>query len=226
MNTQSILHQFDLVEKSLIRAKLPFETQMADHPEVMKVTLYELTKAYQQIENIINEIDPVKKVAREMSAEEDRDWQAFQDNLDSMNDQDMEAAAAAIRKKYSYKKPSKTEQAIQHGNNLLKIFTSATITDPIKLYKSMRRLEVNANLLAVDYCNGENGITAENWDEKCKPILYQVKKILNTTDNYPIFLNGDARGYSLKIEEKYVRETKMTIHTDWGGYGILAPDFD
>jgi hypothetical protein len=46
------------------------------------------------------------------------------------------------------------------------------------------------------------------------------------TEDYPIFLNGDARGYALKIQDDYVRDNNLDIHKDWGGYGILAPEFD
>lgn len=57
MNTESILSQFDVIEKSMQRAKLPFETDMLAK-EVIEVTLYELIKSYKQIENLVREIDP------------------------------------------------------------------------------------------------------------------------------------------------------------------------
>jgi len=117
------------------------------------------------------------------------------------------------------------EQITNHGTKLLAIFTTAKEQDPVKLCKKLRRLENKAHQLATNYCNGEKGITSENWEGKCQPILSKVKDLLNTTDNYPIFINGDARGYALKISDRYVKETGMNIHTDWGGYGILAPEF-
>jgi len=39
----------------------------------------------------------------------------------------------------------------------------------------------------------------------------------------PVFFNSDPRGYALKIKDDYTRD--ITIYRDWGGYGILAPDF-
>jgi hypothetical protein len=42
------------------------------------------------------------------------------------------------------------------------------------------------------------------------------------------FVNGDPRGYALKIDNEtpegkaLIQKTKM--HTDWGGYGILSPE--
>jgi hypothetical protein len=40
----------------------------------------------------------------------------------------------------------------------------------------------------------------------------------------PVFVNGDPRGYALKIQDEYVSENSLDIHRDMGGYGILAPD--
>jgi len=41
----------------------------------------------------------------------------------------------------------------------------------------------------------------------------------------PIFLNRDPRGYALKIRSEWMAERNETqLHSDWGGYGILAPD--
>jgi hypothetical protein len=42
----------------------------------------------------------------------------------------------------------------------------------------------------------------------------------------PIFINRDPRGYALKIDDAWMRETNAALHTDWGGYGIIAPEFN
>lgn len=42
---------------------------------------------------------------------------------------------------------------------------------------------------------------------------------------YSTHENGDARGYALKIEDNYMRENNIVLFQDWGGYGIIAPDF-
>ncbi len=115
------------------------------------------------------------------------------------------------------------EQIQQHGNNLNAIFH--TSFDAITLCKKLRRLEKKAYQIALDWCNGENGVDSENIDTLTEPVLKAVKKLLNTTDVYPIVFNGDARGYALKIPSKYVIATNMKIYTDWGGNGIIAPDF-
>ncbi len=118
------------------------------------------------------------------------------------------------------------QQIQKHGENLLKIFTTAKEQDAVKLSKKLFRLEHQAHQIATDYCNGENGVTSENWEERTEPILQKVRILLNCTDTFPIFLNGDARGYALKIKDSYVRDANLNIHRDFGGYGILAPDFN
>lgn len=127
------------------------------------------------------------------------------------------------------------QQIAEHGNNLNAIFNTGI--DPVKLCKSLRRLEMQAHKLATDYCNGENDINSENWEDKIAPVMQKVYSLLNNgkyNDNrphqkkVPIFLNGDARGYALKINNSYVKLLQTAgknIYTDWGGYGIICPDF-
>jgi hypothetical protein len=43
---------------------------------------------------------------------------------------------------------------------------------------------------------------------------------------FGIFLNTDPRGYALKIPDDIVKENAWTIHKDWGGFGIIAPDLN
>jgi len=129
------------------------------------------------------------------------------------------------------------QQIQQHGENLNRIFN--TQFDAVTLCKKLHRLEVKAHRLATDYCNGENGIdNIEAFEQAEKPIMESVYKLLNNgkfnddrphQKKVPIYLNGDARGYALKINDAYVkllREQNKNIYTDWGGYGILAPEFD
>ena len=123
------------------------------------------------------------------------------------------------------KKERMYQQIENHGANLNAIFKTGL--DNIKLAKKLHRLEVKAHKLAEDYCNGVNGVTTDNWKEKSDQILKSVDKVLNyEKKGIPVFVNGDARGYALKIDDEYVRENNIKIHKDWGGYGILAPEFD
>lgn len=117
------------------------------------------------------------------------------------------------------------EQIRKHGENLNKVF--GLNEDPMKLAKKIHSLELKAHKLATDYCNGENGVDSENWETLSDAILEKVDKVLNfTVQEIPVFVNGDARGYALKINDDYVRDNNLEIHKDCGGYGILAPEFD
>lgn len=123
------------------------------------------------------------------------------------------------------KKERMYQRIEKHGADLNRIFN--TDLDNITLCKRLRRLEAKAHKLAEDYCNGVNGVDSENWDDKCEPILEAVNKIIHFMDaQFAVFVNGDARGYALKIDfGGSVAETDVKLHKDWGGYGILAPDF-
>jgi len=40
-----------------------------------------------------------------------------------------------------------------------------------------------------------------------------------------VLLNRDPRGYALKIDDEDMRRLDLRLHSDMGGYGIIAPDF-
>jgi hypothetical protein len=56
-------------------------------------------------------------------------------------------------------------------------------------------------------------------------IDFAALRVAKDSKQVPMFINRDPRGYSLKIDDEYCREHKLNIHQDWGGYGIIAPDF-
>jgi len=132
------------------------------------------------------------------------------------------------------------EQIRTHGENLNKIF--ALNEDPIKLAKKLHALEVKAhhaatcllntntlNLLELNRFTGYDvtQATEEEQEKFFGKILDKVDKLLNfRAQNIPVFINYDARGYTLKIKSEYVANITERIERDWGGYGILSPDFD
>lgn len=124
------------------------------------------------------------------------------------------------------KKEKMYQQIQQHGENLNAIFNTGL--DPVKLCKKLHTLESSAARLTLDECN-----TGKAHDVELCAILTKVKKVLfpDTSaadiDLYKaVFINGDPRGYTLKIKDEYVRAHQLKIHQDWGGYGIIAPTFD
>ena len=89
----------------------------------------------------------------------------------------------------------------------------------VKIYEKLNRLERKANRIATDECNGD--LSTDEANDKHEKIEKTVKKLLPNVETF--FINGDPRGYSLKIKEEEAK--KLQIHSDWGGYGILAPEF-
>ena len=117
------------------------------------------------------------------------------------------------------------ERIKQHGNRLLKIFPDATIKDPIALCKKIKRIDTKMHRIAELYCNGD--CLMDQWELFEASALKNLDNILGfKATGIPVFINGDPRGYALKIEDSYIRDHDIDIYRDWGGYGILAPEFD
>ena len=114
------------------------------------------------------------------------------------------------------KKQMMYDKIQKHGDNLKAIFNLDI--DSVKLCKQLLRLENKAHRLAEDGCNGT--ICYDYYNKEEEKIVSKVKKILNTNE---VFLNGDPRGYALKLCDQFSKD--KNIHKDWGGYGIIAPDF-
>ena len=131
-----------------------------------------------------------------------------------------------MREETMNKKQLMYDRINKHGEDLKRIFKLDPGIDPVKLCKQLFRLEKEAHKLAEDGCNGVIYDTEPEADK----ILNKVHKILDI-DKFvdhqyeKIFFNGDPRGYALKIRSEYVKNNNLDIHRDWGGYGIIAPDF-
>jgi hypothetical protein len=111
------------------------------------------------------------------------------------------------------------ERISKHGEDLKKFFCLPADVDPIKLCKSLFRLENKAHRLAEDLCNWRQ--LDETVEKEVSAILEKACKILACNEN-EIFVNLDPRGYALKIHSEFAR---YFPYRDWGGYGIIAPDF-
>ncbi len=122
------------------------------------------------------------------------------------------------------KKQLRDETVLKHGLKLKHIFPNATL-GPVSLYEALLRIEKRAHRLAERECSED---MPDGYVEKTEAnILGDLDAILHYTESgsAPVILNGDPRGYALKIDSGYVKRHKLDIYTDWGGYGILAPEF-
>jgi hypothetical protein len=114
----------------------------------------------------------------------------------------------------------KNTEKQRHIENLSKL-----AAEPITAsrFAFLKQLESRGNKYAVDYCNGDIQ-SAEEFERKIEPIKKAVVKIFPGLKKALIF-NGDPRGYFLKINDEYMRAHDLRLTRDWGGYGILAPQF-
>ena len=113
------------------------------------------------------------------------------------------------------KKDRMNEQIRNHGENLNRIF--GLNEDPVKLAKKLHSVEIKANHAATCLLNTNTlnlielnrftgydvkQATEEEQDEFFGKILDKVDKLLNyKAQKIPVFMNYDARGYSLKISD-------------------------
>jgi hypothetical protein len=132
------------------------------------------------------------------------------------------------------------QQIEKHGANLNAIFNTGI--DNIKLCKKLNSIEIKAHHATTCLCNTNTlnllelnrftgydvkQATEDEQDAFFDAILNKVDKILKFREkNIPVFINHDPRGYALKIKDDYVRNNNITIYQDFGGYGILVPEFD
>ena len=123
-----------------------------------------------------------------------------------------------------------------HGNNLNAIFNTGL--NPVELCKKLNRIEKKAHHAATCLCNTNTlhlmelnkytgydveQATEEEQDKFFEGIKKQVIKILGKEAEKHFFINYDPRGYALKLKSEFCKD--KNIYRDFGGYGILAPDF-
>jgi len=136
-----------------------------------------------------------------------------------------------------------------HGQGLIRFFgLDPKLVDPVQLCKKLRRLETQAHRITTQLCNGFPELDhdmAEDHIAELEIKLCQIEgKVCDLLESHydeaprnkqvklnGIFINRDPRGYALKVSDKVIKDcAKQTNyadyfpHTDWGGYGVLAPD--
>ncbi len=123
-------------------------------------------------------------------------------------------------------KTKNADQFFRHVCNLQTLAGVDSYHAALEIYRKLHRIEARCNRVFTDECNGTSKLTEEQEEKRDAKILNQVEELVPGCKT--IFLNGDPRGYALKIKESEVRELRekgISIYTDWGGYGILAPEF-
>lgn len=85
-------------------------------------------------------------------------------------------------------------------------------------YNQLKHLEKYAHQLALDKCNIP--MEEEEIERREQHINDRMVELFGFLPK-GFLINGDPRGYALKIESE---NKPKEMYNDWGGYGILAPD--
>ena len=119
------------------------------------------------------------------------------------------------------KKERMYEKIKNHGEELKKLFSLDQNIDPVKLCKDLFTIE-NALYRSFEKECNENLSKYDNIFRS--KYLSRLDKVCNKygINRNIIFINPDPRGYTLKIKEQ---NSKNFYFKDWGGNGIIAPDF-
>lgn len=122
------------------------------------------------------------------------------------------------------KKLNKSELRTRHLENLSSILGYSYEKTKV-IFKDLKAIESNGRRAAEQYCNGD--IDSDGWNKALEPIKGKLRELLPESLLKNIHLNGDCRGYFLKIDDGYTRELfkqDKRIETDWGHYGIICPE--
>lgn len=118
-------------------------------------------------------------------------------------------------------KTTKQNRINSHVNALVARYGALTVA-PATFFRIARRCECRLNRIAVAACEGH--ISERRQDNAELAALARIVKCFAAPEFIAreLWVNSDPRGYSLKLHGDFKHSD---ITTDWGGYGILAPEF-
>ena len=125
------------------------------------------------------------------------------------------------------KKERRQERLERHYKNLEDLGHSIGLNvNGKKMSIALWKLEKECHKFATDYCNGD--ITTDTWEQVQDNAEKRINELFeNKLEGFRV--NGDARGYALKIsvsETQKLYDKGVNLERDWGGYGILSPDLE
>ncbi len=127
-----------------------------------------------------------------------------------------QANSIISRGRTMHNKQAKQEKKFNHIKKLQSIGLCVDFYD-------LQKLEKRSQKLAEDCCNflSMESVTFQRRETR---LLNDVKKAFGGVLPEGFKLNLDPRGYALKIDFEG-NTNLLNIETDFGGYGILVPDF-
>ncbi len=123
-------------------------------------------------------------------------------------------------------KTKNADQFFRHVCNLQTLAGLSSYHESLELYKKLHRLEARVNRENTNDCNGISNLTEEQEEKRDRRRFNSFQSLLPGVSG--LFINGDPRGYALKMHVKNTQELRdkgINLYTDWGGYGILSPEF-
>lgn len=126
---------------------------------------------------------------------------------------------------------TKAQRIAKHIENVQRIFPGTKDADPTTLAADLRGLERAAHFAALRFCNDAGYYNSGQHEKNVKHITRELRELLKWKPGDPrVFIDSDPRGYALKIDDGDLRQLfekkGYDIERDWGGYGILWPNFD
>jgi hypothetical protein len=106
-----------------------------------------------------------------------------------------------------------------HTAALATLHAEPATADAGAMLQKLRRLEMATHRAATDFCNG--AMPQDLWEQTKDRARARTAAIFGGKLPPTFFVNGDPRGYALKLET-----APAGMETDWGRNGILAPDFN
>lgn len=95
------------------------------------------------------------------------------------------------------------------------------VPNPYETYEILLKAEKEAHRRTTLECNEAiSEEESEKWHEKFLNRLTKKLGVAKMPDGF--FINYDPRGYALKMKQGTFPQG---LYTDFGGYGILAPEF-
>lgn len=127
----------------------------------------------------------------------------------------------------SIKKQEKLIRYERHCINLSRLARAEHVIDGWEIYRRLHRIETSMHTWVERQCSDANyRLTEEQEKAKEERVLRRIHHILNDPEyKIPIEINGDPRGNALKIDPEWTKVNAPQLTTDWGGHGILAPEF-
>jgi len=124
------------------------------------------------------------------------------------------------------KKERRQDQLERHYTTLEKLAEHCGVNKPNgkKLSLALLKIEQRAHRVMEAFCNGECN---DSGFENAKNAARENVQALFNHNLQGLKINGDPRGYTLKIDDDVTRElfdAGITMQRDFGGYGLLAPE--